>query len=343
MHYQRGLPLKATGRTGVLVVNLGTPDAPTGAAVRRYLAEFLHDPRVVELSRWLWCLILHGIILRTRPRRSAAAYQKIWNHDGSPLMLLSQQIARQLDARLRQRHGESIRVTLAMRYGQPSIQSALSGLAAESVDQIVVLPLYPQFSCSTTASVYDAVTRVLRNWRNLPALHLIRSYHSDKGYLDALAASVREHWANHPKAEKLVISFHGTPQRYADQGDPYRLQCEASATALARRLELDPHEWVLSFQSRFGRAPWLTPYTEQTLALLAKEGVHSVDIICPGFAVDCLETLEEIALENSDIFCRAGGKHFTYIPCLNDRTDHISALAGIIEREAKGWLTFVPD
>lgn len=339
MRYQRGLLPGATERIGILLVNLGTPNAPTTTAVRRYLAEFLHDHRVIELSRWLWCPLLHGVILRLRPQRSAAAYQKIWREDGSPLMALSRCIAEELDELLRHRHGNAVKVALAMRYGQPSIHAALNELVAAGVERIVVLPLYPQFSCSTTASVYDAVTRTLGKWRNLPALHLVRDYHLDEGYLDALTASVREHWSSHPRAEKLVISFHGTPQRYADQGDPYRSQCEATATALSHRLKLNPDQWVLSFQSRFGRTPWLTPYTDQTLTQLAKAGMPSVDIICPGFAADCLETLEEIALTNAEIFRQAGGQDFSYIACLNDRVDHIKALAAITERAAGNWLT----
>jgi ferrochelatase len=202
---------------------------------------------------------------------------------------------------------------------------------------MVVLPLYPQYSCSTTASVYDAVSNTLRNWRNLPAIHIMRDYHLADGYLNALTTSVRHHWARHGRAEKLVVSFHGTPQRYADQGDPYRLQCEQTAKALAQRLELTPEQWVLSFQSRFGRAPWLRPYTDETLRSLAQQGTQHVDVICPGFSVDCLETLEEIAEENADIFRGAGGQGFAYIPCLNDRADHIEALAELIRTEVPGW------
>ena len=337
MRYQRGLLPEATDRTGVLLVNLGTPEAPEAPAVRRYLGQFLHDHRVVEISRWIWCLILHGIILRSRPRRSAAAYKKIWSETGSPLMSLTRSLAHNLDAHFRQHGNEDTCIAMAMRYGHPSIPHTLEQLADGGVTRIIVLPLYPQYSCSTTASVYDAVSNTLRNWRNLPAIHIMRDYHLAEGYLNALAASVRHHWAQHGRAEKLIVSFHGTPQRYADQGDPYRLQCERTAKALAQRLELIPEQWVLSFQSRFGRAPWLRPYTDETLRSLAQQGTQHVDVVCPGFSVDCLETLEEIAEENADIFRSAGGQGFAYIPCLNDRADHVEALAELIRAEVPSW------
>ena len=337
MRYQRGLLREATDRTGVLLVNLGTPEAPTVSAVRRYLGEFLHDQRVVELTRWIWCLILHGIVLRFRPKKSAAAYTKIWSETGSPLMSLTRALAERLDTQLTQHYGANPCVAMAMRYGQPSVKQSLESLADSGVTRMVVLPLYPQYSCSTTASVYDAVGETLRGWRNLPAIHIVRDYHLAEGYLDALRTSVQEHWTQHGRAEKLVISFHGTPQRYDDQGDPYRFQCERTATALAQRLGLGPEHWVLSFQSRFGRAPWLQPYVDETLRSLARNGTNQVDLICPGFAVDCLETLEEIAKENADIFRKAGGQGFAYIPCLNDRTDHVKALAEVIRTEAPNW------
>jgi len=337
MRYQRGLLPDATDRTGVLLVNLGTPEAPDAPAVRRYLGQFLHDHRVVEISRWIWCLILHGIILRSRPRRSAAAYKKIWSETGSPLMSLTRSLAHNLDAHFRQHGSKDTCIAMAMRYGHPSIPHTLEQLADGGVTRIIVLPLYPQYSCSTTASVYDAVSDTLRNWRNLPAIHIMRDYHLAEGYLNALAASVRHHWAQHGRAEKLIVSFHGTPQRYADQGDPYRLQCERTAKALAQRLELTPEQWVLSFQSRFGRAPWLRPYTDETLRSLAQQGTQHVDVVCPGFSVDCLETLEEIAEENADIFRSAGGQGFAYIPCLNDRADHVEALAELIRAEVPSW------
>ena len=337
MRYQRGLLPDATDRTGVLLVNLGTPEAPDASAVRRYLGQFLHDHRVVEISRWIWCLILHGIILRSRPRRSAAAYKKIWSETGSPLMSLTHSLVQNLDAHFRQHGSEDTCTAMAMRYGHPSIPHALEQLADGGVTRIIVLPLYPQYSCSTTASVYDAVSNTLRNWRNLPAIHIMRDYHLAEGYLNALAAPVRPRRAQQGRAENLIVSFHATPQRYPDQGDPYRLQCERTAKALAQRLELTPEQWMLSFQSRFGRAPWLRPYTDETLRSLAQQGTQHVDVVCPGFSVDCLETLEEIAEENADIFRSAGGQGFAYIPCLNDRADHVEALAELIRAEVPSW------
>ena len=343
MKFQRGLLPEATDRTGVLLVNLGTPDAPSTPAVRRYLGEFLHDYRVVELSRWIWCLILHGVILRIRPKRSAAAYQTIWRESGSPLMSLTRKLTEGVEANLKKLSGQGVSVTMAMRYGQPSVKHALEHLAGSGVNRVAVLPLYPQYSCSTTASVYDAVGNTLKGWRNLPAIHIVRDYHLADGYLDALAASVQAHWAEHTRSEKLVISFHGTPQRYADQGDPYRLQCEETAAALAKRLALTDEQWILSFQSRFGRAPWLQPYTDKTLQSLAQQGTQSVDVICPGFAVDCLETLEEIAEENAGIFREAGGENFAYIPCLNDRKEHSTALAELLRTELPNWFSGEPS
>lgn len=337
MRYRRGLSHQTENKTGVLVVNLGTPEAATPSAVRRYLGEFLHDHRVVELTRWIWCLILHGIVLRIRPRKSAAAYAKIWEESGSPLMSRTRAVTEGLSTHYAQRSGGRIVVTMAMRYGEPSVASAMTQLAQEGVERITVLPLYPQFSCSTTASVFDAVGTVLRQWRHLPSLHIVRDYHQSDGYLDALANSVREHWNHHPKNDRLVMSFHGTPQRYSDAGDPYRRQCETTARLLAERLGLDESEWLLTFQSRFGKATWLTPYTDKTLEALAKDGTLSVDVICPGFAADCLETLEEIAKENAEIFLGAGGQSFQYIPCLNDRSDHIAALAAVLEDETPHW------
>ena len=252
-------------------------------------------------------------------------------------MSLTRSLAHNLDVHFMQHGSEDTCIAMAMRYGHPSIPHALEQLADGGVTRIIVLPLYPQYSCSTTASVYDAVSNTLRNWRNLPAIHIMRDYHLAEGYLNALAASVRHHWAQHGRAEKLIVSFHGTPQRYADQGDPYRLQCERTAKALAQRLELTPEQWVLSFQSRFGRAPWLRPYTDETLRSLAQQGTQHVDVVCPGFSVDCLETLEEIAEENADIFRSAGGQSFAYIPCLNDRADHVEALAELIRAEVPSW------
>ncbi len=312
---------------GVLLANLGTPDSPAPADVRRYLAEFLSDPRIVERPRWLWKPVLHGIILRVRPRRAAKAYRRIWTEEGSPLLTIGREQAHRLQARL----GPDVPVALGMRYGHPSIASALQELRRKGVRRIVVLPLYPQYSATTTGSTFDAVSAELTGWREVPGLHFVNRYHAHPAYLDALAASIREAWTEQPPGERLLFSFHGLPQRYAAAGDPYPAECEATAAAVAERLELPPHRWLLTYQSRFGPEEWLQPYTDETLKRLAAEGVRSVDVVAPGFAADCLETLEEIAMENRDIFREAGGETYRYIPALNARPDHIEMMARIVE------------
>ncbi|MBI17712.1 MAG: ferrochelatase [Proteobacteria bacterium] len=338
MHYHCGVNSKETQRVGILLANLGTPDAPEANAVRRFLSQFLHDRRVVELPRLLWYPILHGLILRVRPGRSAAAYRQIWQTDGSPLLAIARRQSELLQQHFDQRHGDKVQVALGMRYGNPSITSAMQRLIETGVRKLLVLPLYPQYSCSTTASIYDAVSGVLKYWRSLPDLHIIRDYHLDGGYLDALARSVSEHWSRKGQPERLLISFHGTPERYRRNGDPYSDQCHATAEELVARLGLADGQWYLTFQSRFGRAPWLQPYTDKTLEELAKAGVRSVDVVCPGFSGDCLETLEEIDQQNRRIFLAAGGERFGYVPCLNDRPDHVTALAAILEKETAAWL-----
>ncbi len=320
-------PTDNTRAVGVLLTNLGTPDSPEPSDVRRYLAEFLADPRIVERPRWLWRPILHGIILRVRPRRAARAYRKIWTDAGSPLLAISREQARQLQARL----GDDIPVALGMRYGHPSIAAGLQELRRKGVRRIVVLPLYPQYSATTTGSTFDAVNAELRTWRVVPELHLINRYHAHPAYLDALAASIREAWSARPRGERLLFSFHGLPRRYAEAGDPYPGECEQTATAVAGRLGLQADEWQLTYQSRFGPEEWLQPYTDETLRSLAAEGVRSVDVIAPGFAADCLETLEEIAMENRDVFLKAGGREYHYIPALNARPDHIEMMAQLVE------------
>lgn len=318
--------------TGVLLVNLGTPDAPTTEAVRRYLAEFLSDPRVVEMPRLLWKLILHGIILRTRPARSAAAYQKIWTEQGSPLLRISQEQTAALQALLDQEAEQPIRVELAMRYGNPSIASGLEQLRKHNARRIIVLPLYPQYSATTTASTFDAISSELQKWRWLPDLEFISHYHNHKAYIDSLASSVREFWKLNKKPEKLLMSFHGIPQEYADAGDPYPDECRTTAKLLAERLELGADEWAITFQSRLGRKEWVKPYTDQTLKQWGDDKVKSVQVICPGFPTDCLETLEEIALENRELFIAAGGGDYSYIPALNSSPEHIQMLAEIIKQ-----------
>ncbi|ORE87423.1 ferrochelatase [Oceanococcus atlanticus] len=309
---------------GVLVVNLGTPQAPTAAAVRTYLAEFLSDTRVVEIPALLWRPLLFGLILPLRSRRVAHNYATIWMDEGSPLAVYTQRIADGLRQQLR------CPVETAYRYGTPSLEQGLDRLSALGCDEIIVLPLYPQFSATTSATVFDRIAQIYRQRRAMPALQWIADYATDPGYISALAQSVQQHWAEHGRNERLLMSFHGLPQRNVSLGDPYQAQCEATARALADALELSPDEWALSYQSRFGKQVWLQPYTEPTLAEWAEGGLRSVDIICPGFPADCLETLEEIRIQAAETFCEAGGETLTYIPALNDNPQHIQALAALL-------------
>jgi ferrochelatase len=322
---------------GVLLVNLGTPDEPTPAALRRYLAEFLWDRRVVEIPRPLWWLILHGVILRVRPARSAKLYQKIWTGDGSPLLAIGTRQAKALGEMLSQRIKGPVHVALAMRYGKPSIAHGLEQLRAARARRVLVLPLYPQYSATTTASIFDEVTAILRGWRWIPELRFINQYHDDEAYVQALVASIREAWEQHGTPDKLLFSFHGIPKRNLLLGDPYHCQCHKTARRVCEHLDLKPEQFQVAFQSRFGKAEWLKPYTQQTLEQWGTAGVKNVHVICPGFAADCLETLEEIAHENREAFLRAGGEKFHYIPALNDRVDHIHALSMLALRHSHGW------
>ncbi len=317
-------PESKAPQRGVLLINLGTPERPDRAAVRRYLREFLWDPRVVEFPRPLWWLVLHGIVLNLRPGRSAAAYRRVWTDEGSPLLVIS----RRQQARLAVASG--LPVALGMRYGRPAIAEALDELLEAGVREVVVLPLYPQYSATTTATVFDALSEALRARRDLPGLRFIRDYHDHPAYIEALAASVRDWWQQHGRAERLLLSFHGIPRRYAEAGDPYPGECERTARLLAEALALDEDEWVMSFQSRLGREEWLRPYTDETLARLAAEGVRSVQVLAPGFAADCLETLEELAMENRDHFLAHGGERYEYIPALNDRKEHIALMQQMV-------------
>ncbi len=317
-------------KTGVLLINLGTPDAPTPAALRRYLGEFLWDRRVVDLPRPLWWLILHGIILRSRPAKSARAYQSVWSEGGSPLLVISRQQQQSLQSLLEERSPGKYHVALGMRYGNPSIASALEEFRNRDIEELVILPLYPQNSCSTTGSSFDAVAQVMQQHRFVPSQRFIADYHDHAFYIQALADSVRAAWQQHPQPDRLVISFHGTPVRFRDEGDAYYEQCQTTARLLAAELKLDEGEWLLSFQSRFGKEAWLQPYTDVTLKALPAQGVKSVDVICPGFSADCLETLEEIAEENRDYFVEAGGEGFHYIPALNSDMAHIELLAALV-------------
>lgn len=322
--------------TGVLMVNLGTPESPDRAAVRRYLREFLWDPRVVEMSRPLWWLVLNGIVLNTRPARSAHAYASIWRNDGSPLLVVSRAQQQALAARLAS-STPPVHVALAMRYGNPSIAEGLDELARAGARRLLVLPMYPQYSATTTASVFDAVTAELRRWRWVPELRFVNQYHDHPAYIDALAASVRAFRAEHGTAELLLMSFHGIPREYFDAGDPYHCHCRKTARLLAEALGLDEADYRVSFQSRLGPREWLKPYTDESLKSLPGEGVRRVQLICPGFSADCLETLEEIAMQNRDLFMAAGGEDFQYIPCLNDDPAHIDALADIVATHTRGW------
>ena len=338
-NYEHGLPESL----GVLLVNLGTPDEPTPGAVRRYLAEFLSDPRVVEVPRPVWWLILHGFILRTRPARSAKAYAKIWTEQGSPLLLHTRDIAESVQEKLSARLSGAVHVEVGMSYGQPSIEAALQRLHDQYARRIVVLPLYPQYSGTTTGSVFEAVTRSLSRRRWVPELRFVNHYHDSAGYVAALAASIRDHWDMHGRGERLLMSFHGVPKRTLLSGDPYHCQCQKTARLVAEALDLEADEWQVSFQSRVGREEWLRPYTDETLEAWGRERAGLVDIVCPGFSADCLETLEEIAMENAGLFRSAGGGDLRYIPALNARDDHVSFLSRMIEKNIGGWPEADPD
>jgi len=327
----------SSGATGVLLVNLGTPESPAVADVRRYLKEFLWDPRVVELSRPAWWLVLNLVILNTRPRRSARAYAKVWTDAGSPLLVISRKQHAALQAELEQQSDGSVKVALAMRYGKPSIAAGMQELRAAGVSRLLVLPLYPQYSATTTAAIVDAVADELRHWRVLPELRFINEYHAHPSYIEALADSVRGYQAEHGIPDKLLLSFHGIPQDYVDAGDPYATQCYRTAELLVQALALPAERWQLSFQSRLGPKQWLQPYTDHALRALVKEGVKNVQVICPGFSVDCLETLEEVALEDRDIFLGAGGEQYGYIPCLNADASHIHLFSGLVSQHTQGW------
>ncbi|MES9898931.1 MAG: ferrochelatase [Sedimenticola sp.] len=337
MNYQGAVPDDTSAPcTGILLTNLGTPDAATTADVRRYLKEFLWDPRVVETPRWLWWLILNGIILRTRPKHSAAAYRKVWTDEGSPLLTISQKQATALQSALEQHMDGSAKVVLAMRYGSPSIAQGLEALRRANARRVLILPLYPQYSATTTASTFDAVSQTLQGWRWIPELRFVNHYFDNNQYIKALSESVRSAWKKQGRAERLLISFHGIPQSYADGGDPYPQECKVTATKLAQALNLDEKEWAITFQSRLGRQEWIKPYTDETLKLWGKEGVKSVQVICPGFSADCLETLEEIGEENRNYFLSAGGEEYQYIPALNDAISHIELMTDLVVSSCGG-------
>ncbi len=337
--YEHGLPESL----GVLLVNLGTPDDSTPTAVRRYLAQFLSDPRVVESPRLIWWLVLHGYILRVRPKLSAANYEKIWTDRGSPLLLHSKNIAVGVQEKLSARLSGSVNVELAMSYGNPSIDAALEKLYALCARRIIVLPLYPQYSGTTTASVFDAVCDALRKRRWIPELRTINHYHDAAGYISATAASIRDYWDVNSRGDKLLFSFHGIPESNLFDGDPYHCQCHKTARLVAQSLDLAEDTWQVSFQSRVGRAQWLRPYTDETVRGLGKQQLAKLDVVCPGFAADCLETLEEIEIQNAEFFKEEGGGQLRYIPALNARDDHVSFLSRTIEKSVGGWPEASPD
>lgn len=324
-------------RIGVLVTNLGTPDSPTTGAVRRYLAEFLADPRVIEIPRWIWQPLLHGVILRIRPRRSARAYASIWTSEGAPLLVNSQAIADALDARWAARMPGRVSVALGMRYGAPSIADAMHALRNAGATRLAVLPLYPQYSGATGGSTFDAVAAVLARWRRVPALRFIDHYHDDAGYIGALAASIESAWSESGPPDRLLFSFHGLPRRYLDAGDPYHCECHKTARLVAQALGLDPDRWLVAFQSRVGREEWLRPYTDETLIELGHARLGTVDVVCPGFSADCLETLEEIGIRGRERFVASGGGQLRYIPALNAGERHVEALANLVERTISDW------
>ena len=324
-------------KVGILLLNLGTPDAPEAAALKRYLRQFLWDPRVVEIPRPVWWIILNGIILNTRPKKSAAKYAAIWTPEGSPLKVHTEKLARLVQGYLHAAVKSPVTVRCAMRYGNPSVESAIGELRSDGCDRLLVVPLYPQYAASTTASALDAVFETLSHARNVPAIRTIRHFHDHPRYIGALAQSVRDHWSKNGRGGKLVMSFHGVPRFHLDKGDPYHCECRKTGRLLAEALELKPDQWMLTFQSRFGRAEWLEPYTQPTLEELGRKGTARVDVICPGFVSDCLETLEEIGMENKTAFLTAGGKEFHYIPCLNERDDWVRGLCHIVGENLQGW------
>jgi ferrochelatase len=331
-----------TAKLGILLTNLGTPDAPTKKALKSYLAEFLWDPRIVEPPppRAVWWMILHGIILNLRPKVKAHDYETIWGQfgPGSPLLDITEAQAAGIRKQLAQRFPDSpIEVAIAMRYGNPSMAAGLDELRQKGCERLLILPLYPQYAAATTGSTWDALADALKQWRRIPDVRFISHYHKDAGYINALANSVQEYWGIHGKPDKLLMSFHGIPQRYLDNGDSYHCECHATGRLLAEALELKKDDYIVSFQSLFGKEEWIKPYTDATIKSLPAQGIKNLHVICPGFSADCLETVEEIDAENRGYFMEAGGESYHYIPALNSREDHLIALTDILEAHGQGW------
>jgi ferrochelatase len=328
---------KRQDKVGILITNLGTPDAPKKSELKKYLREFLSDPRVVELPRLLWWMILNIVILNIRPRRSAKAYSTVWTERGSPLMFHTQDQADALRKKLLNKYSDNTVVEFAMRYGSPSVDSVIDKMLKKGVTKLLVLPLYPQYCASTTASTFDAVAASLAKKRLIPELRFINHYHDFPNYIQAVADKIRQHWEINGRAEKLIFTYHGIPKRYLLNGDPYHCECYKTSRLLAENLGLNEDEYLVSFQSRFGREEWLQPYTDKSLIGLAKQGVKSVQLVCPGFSSDCLETIEEIGVENRDYFIEAGGERYEYIPALNAESSHIEMMEKLVEQHLYGW------
>lgn len=340
MAYYRAVAQAAAAtpdRIGVLLVNLGTPDSPTYLAVQRYLREFLGDRRVINTSRWTWLPILYGIVLPFRPFRSARNYRQIWTKEGSPLAVYSERLKAKIESRLVETLGDGVRVALAMSYGNPSIDSAIHALAEQNVKRLLVLPLYPQFCSSTTGSVFDRTVDALKRWRWIPETRFVNDYYAAPGYVEALSARIEEHWASAGERTHLVFSYHGIPLEYVEQGDPYRAQAEATTRLVASRLGLSENDWSLCYQSRFGTVTWLQPYAVDTLKDLAARGIGRLTVVSPSFAVDCLETLQEVAIEYAHEFSKFGGERLTLVPALNDDDRHAEVLVSVIRNRLSGW------
>jgi len=330
--YEHGSPDK----TGILLTNLGTPDEPTAKAVKPYLREFLSDPRVIEIPKFIWQIILRGFILQIRPRRSARTYSTIWTKEGSPLLVIAKKQLELVRKELKSTYPNSV-VELAMRYGNPSVESALEKLQKQQVRRLLIFPLYPQYCAATTASTFDAVTNVLQKWRWIPELRFINHYYDDRSYIKALSRSIEDFWKKNGRPQKTIFSYHGIPKKYHAKGDPYHCFCLKTTRLVKEYMNLSDEEFITTFQSRFGRAEWLQPYTSQTLMDLPKKGVKDIHIISPGFSADCLETLEELEEENRGYFEKAGGEKYKYIPCLNDNSSHISMMTNLIKKHTQGW------